>query len=72
MVFFLKVKSQRPLRIPATGINILVAWQEGAGLPGEAVTARGERVCFQPRSHEVTVLRYFMKPGCLDFVFQNG
>lgn len=38
-VFFFKVKSQRPLSIPATGINILAARQEGAALAGEAVTA---------------------------------
>ena len=37
--FFFKVKSQRPLSIPATGINILAAQQEGARLAGEAVTA---------------------------------
>lgn len=37
--FFFKVKSQRPLSIPATGINILAARQEGAALAGEAVTA---------------------------------
>lgn len=48
---FFEGESQRPLRIPATGINILVARQERAGLPGGPVTACGERVCF---SHEAT------------------